>query len=251
LTEDGREAPESLESTRQRLRPTQVPATSSGPLRVELFGPPGCGKSSLLSALERREEGFTAFRLRDSAGPPELVRSLLRTAGPFASQAFRFSSRRWYRWFLMVQLEAHWEGLRRRSRGSEVTVLDQGPLYLMTILNRSVRHSAGGVSLRFERYWEATLDRYGTEIQVVVALDAPDEVLQSRVLERGTPHPLLRRSAAQATELFEGVRGERDALMDQIARRNPAMKLIRLDTHLAGPVELARQVAHQVGGPRL
>jgi hypothetical protein len=206
-------------------------------------GPPGSGKSSLVRALlARKDRRYFAAALRGRVGWATVTRSAVWVALPFAAQFGRIPTRPWYRYRTMVQLGIHAAVLCGRRRAGEVAVLDQGPVYLLSILQRALR-ADGSDHRRFLRFWEATLGYWSRALDLVVVLDAPDEVLFERVKSRGTPHPLLGLDPASGLRVLGAGRRSRELILEQLSARNPSLTVERLDTQGLCAEALAERVA--------
>jgi hypothetical protein len=219
--------------------------SASAPVVVELAGPAGSGKSSLVRHLVGPgAAGYTQGALRGRIGRTGIARGALRVALPFAAQAARMPSRPLYRFRIMVQLECHLALLRRWRGVREVVVLDQGPVYLLSILQRALRGD-GRDSRAFVRYWEDTVSRWSRTIDLVVVLDAPDAVLHERVQRRGSPHPLLGRSLAQAAGPLAEGRQSRDSVLAALRACNPSLATVELHAGELPLEALAERVREQ------
>jgi hypothetical protein len=216
--------------------------TEAWPPAVELVGSSGSGKSSLLRALLKLGAGaIVRSDLDRDTGRLQIMRHAARAAVLFAGQATRVPSRPLYRFGLMVQLESHL-GLLRQRRGTDaVVILDQGPVYLISILQRALRRD-GTDSRRFLRYWEDLLDTWSRVLRMVVVLDAEDDLLYRRIQQRGSPHPLLGRPRADMARFFEVARRSSAMVLEELSRRNPRLRIAHLPAGEMTPEETARTV---------
>jgi hypothetical protein len=213
------------------------------PIAVELLGLPGSGKSALGRALLKQcGENATVVKLRDAVAPLVFARGALRAALPFASQCLRMRSRRWYRYSIMVHLEAHYDAIRLLRGRCELAVLDQGPVYLLSVLKRALREPRSGNAPSFLRYWDRSVDLWARTLQLVVLLDGPDEVLYERIQRRGTPHPLLNRPLQDARQYFERSRRTREGLLELIRSRADGLVVMRIPSDTMEPDETAARV---------
>jgi hypothetical protein len=158
---------------------------SRPPLVVELVGPAGVGKSTLLGALNGR--GLAAGR--SIWGQPVLP--LLGTGLQLLPILFRFwrqspallwdESRHMVRLKTLSRAVRHGDLLRGR-----VVVFDEGPLFALAWLrgfgHESMRSEAADV------WWRATLREWAEVMDAVVVLDAPDSVLAQRIRARPDWH---------------------------------------------------------------
>ena len=154
-------------------------------LAVEFLGPAGAGKTSLVRYLEARDEGFS----------PRLSIPARAYALPWLSAVARFmpvwaTHHRNDRWFDRRELRSiakvvGWHrGLRDgASSAREVVAFDHGPLYRLSFLPEFGPDVARSPS--FEKWRNAWVTRWIDTLDLVVWLDAPDDVLLRRLDHRG------------------------------------------------------------------
>jgi predicted ATPase len=154
-------------------------------LVVEIMGPAAAGKTTLMRALCSNDQRIRAGLEVSKA---EHVRPALRRLGVFFPvwalhhRRDRWLDRREMR--SIARLETWSRALDERATTSgSVAVFDHGPLYKLAKLREF------GPALidneRFDRWWRGSLLRWLEAVDIVVMLEAPDEVLMQRVDERG------------------------------------------------------------------
>jgi broad-specificity NMP kinase len=208
----------------------------AGPVLVELMGPPGAGKSSVLRALEAADASVAPMPiLRHPPYRLVLARHLAATALGVARR--RATNGVWDRNILVMTaylraLPEVFAGSRRPPH--EVIVLDQGPLYTLTrepLLQPRLRDLA-----------DAELRRWAGLLDVVVWLDAPDAVLAERIDERGWEH---RYKGAGPEAVAAGLAGDRAVYESILARLAPIAHgppVLRFDTSRQTPEAVATAV---------
>lgn len=155
---------------------------------VELVGPWGAGKTSLVHAVATRHE---------SAFPAPamwlLAKSLLALGGiralpNVAALCWRARRPLWAETKQLVRLRALFLNLHQQRRsGYGVVLVEDGPAVLLSWLRETVhRVSPGG---RSPRWWRALVRRWSRSADIVVFLDAPNDVLTRRVLTRAQDNP--------------------------------------------------------------
>ena len=213
------------------------------PLTVELVGPSGSGKTSLGRALVALDGGTVAsVNLHSSVGAARRAWNALRAAGPFVSQCARMPSRPCYRYITMIQLQSYHDMLRRWRSRCTVALLDQGPVYLLSILQRALRSDGGANARSFQRYWDAALDAWAHTLRMVVVLDGPNEVLRERILRRGTPHPFFNVPVAETAPFFARGRESQDRIVTALRKRNADLAVLKIQVGDLTPDEVARRV---------
>lgn len=217
---------------------------------MELLGPAGSGKTTLVEALRSRGLSFRdGVRPCDLACAPLAARALLRLPPGYALRALG-EGRAAGAWWTprdtlrsMVYLE-HW--MRRRGDapladgGAEL--FDHGPLFrLGTLWAWGPPRTA-----RFVAWWEARRRAWQRRLSLVVWLDAPDRVLVDRIRRRDRPHPCREMSDAGARGWLEAYRA---ALRQSLAPVDAASapEVVEFDTAALGAEAIATALAPRLG----
>lgn len=213
------------------------------PLVVEIMGPAGTGKTTLSRALRKRHPNIAPdidSRLSKLDKIPFVISdacSLL----PTYLRRYRHS-----RWFdrretrSMAYLQA---GLKLLDRGTTtndmVTVLDHGPIYRLAFLREFGPEITTSDAYRW--WWTKLLERWTVKLDLVISLDAPDEVLVDRIRARDCWHVV---KEAPDHEAYEVLRRYRAAFEQTIAESlTPGrVPLLRFDTSLLSTEEIADEL---------
>ncbi len=151
---------------------------------VELAGPAGVGKSTLLRALSRRGMAHaTIWGLPVSALLANGVRLL-----PTLLTFWRLSgSLLWHESRHIVRLRTLHQAIQQGELlGERVVVFDEGPIFALVWLR-----GFGHASLRSqasEAWWRTAFHDWGEVIGAVVVLEASDDLLAGRIRRRPEPH---------------------------------------------------------------
>lgn len=225
----------SLGASCPRAVPTPGPTASTGGGRVwrakvvELVGPAGAGKSSLLRAIGQRDQSLRpGLRLPKYLHLPTVI-ALLPT---YVALHWPPSTLLWPEMKRVTYLRTLWRTLGREANGVYRTVLlDEGPVYYHA---RALMHGGQGVSsLGFDRWWRRSLRKWATALDGVVWLDAPDPILTARVRGRPPSRPVdyaVRdmSDSAVAQYLADYRRAYERVLADLAAAGGP--RVMRIDT---------------------
>lgn len=223
---------------------------------IELVGPAGAGKTTLVASLAQL--GFrcrppapipTSAYLRHAlsnlvAHVPAMARARTPTGWPELRSAVYLSA-----WLDELSLREDEVSLREEELspapplaegGGEVVVYDHGPLYRIATLGWFGRPPCqaewrGQRGERAARLWADALD-------LVVLLDAPDDVLIERIERRDQDHLVKGRPETEARAFLARYRSAFDEI---VARFDPATgpTVLHLDTRTP-PHQLARAVAN-------
>jgi hypothetical protein len=165
--------------------PEQHETAQRRPLLIEVMGPAAVGKTSLVRTLRSKDD-----RIRAGLDVPR-TRWFPLLAGKVATLlpvwVLRYRRDRWFTWNELKSiafLDAWYRASQRQTFPDALaTVIDHGPVYRLARLREF-----GPAIVRsepFQRWWRASLDGWLNALDVVVWLDAPDEVLLRRVDQRG------------------------------------------------------------------
>lgn len=199
---------------------------------IELVGSPGAGKSTVIKALVAAGHGrIMREQIRGIHAVPLVVRNAVAAAVPFLLQYRRMQSRRWNRLSLMIRIQTLHDLLERRATHSQIILLDQGPVYMLAILQRALNGPGGqSDSPKFKAFWKDTIQRWSDRLDYVVELEADDTVLHQRIIERGVPHPVKESTGEQLSRFFERSRSSRASILSAMSQLKGAPEVVRLRT---------------------
>jgi shikimate kinase len=216
--------------------------------KIEILGIAGSGKSTLAHLLARdpglEMAGF--IHARRPAHLLQIVRGIPRLLPILASGLTSSPRISWPESKLLVYV-SRWERvLSRQTRGTGTTlVFDQGPLYAMVRLQAEAKPFTTRRS--FATWREEALERWANELDGVVWLDAPDDVLWSRINERSQGHKQKgvetgagHRFIARYRHAFEDVL----RAMEELG----GPQIVRFDTGAASATQIAEKVQRLLEG---
>jgi hypothetical protein len=220
------------------MRAEHVPARAR-PILVEIMGPAGAGKTSVVGALRRM-----APTVRAGLDVPRRrwFPAMLRRMTPiFMLWLARYRRDRWFTWNemkLIAFLDVWLSVVERPGRASVPTVFDHGPVYRLA----RIREFGPAVarSDRFERWRIASLRRWLDVLDVVVSLDAPDDVLLARVDRRGHWWLSEDRPIEEKHEFYARYRRVFESALSTPVPHPPRVVAIRSDEET--PDQIARRV---------
>lgn len=207
-----------------------------GPTIVELVGPAGAGKTTLARAL-------VAAGVRPGAPPPRRAYAVALVTGAVRLLPALVEHRGSSRWFGRGELRsiAYLDAWHRQvRRGREVILFDQGPVYRLAFLKEFGPDLVASRS--FTTWWSAALERWAQTLDLVVLLDAPDEVLIDRVNERGRSHAIKEADDRAARDFLARYRSAFDEVVGAMAVLG-GPEIVVFDTAATVPDEVERAVA--------
>lgn len=122
-------------------------------------------------------------------------------------------------------------------------VLDHGPLFHLARL-RAFGPPVTSTA-RFRRWWDETLDDYADLLDVVVWLDAPDDLLLRRISSRDQRHVIRGADADAARRFFDAYRASYGVVLERVRQRSPGA-VLHLRTEAATPSELGDHVRRRL-----
>lgn len=199
------------------------------PTTVEILGPPGSGKSALLEALQTSRSDIIPVSIYWRK--PENLSTGMRSALSIAPIVSERASRRSFSvkhlvW--MIRLEAALPIFRRKMVSSNaIAIFDQGPVYTMARLQDLGFRAAEGSRLR--SWWERKLDEWARILDLLIVLDAPNEVLIERINKRSKAHVAKDQSKESAGRLVMDERSRYGDLADVLVQSR-AVRVLHFDT---------------------
>lgn len=216
----------------------------SRPMVIELVGPAGVGKTTLALQLEGSGQGVrgTMWHVPRS----ELARGIIRQLRAVLTLYRETGKFLWDEIKHFARLEALRLSLSTpRWNRWRIVALDEGPVYTLSYLQ--VMGDRRFLSSPAPACWYHTLQTWSGNLDAVVVLDAPDEVLTTRVRTRPQWHLFKDRSADELSAFSHAYRRATErVLTDWQAMGGTMPKVVRLDVGDGGQ-NLADRVLEAVG----
>ncbi|MBA3736999.1 MAG: hypothetical protein H0W97_00355 [Actinobacteria bacterium] len=209
---------------------------------VEILGIAGSGKSTLARLLAR-DRGFEMAGFIHARRPGHLlqiVRGIPRLLPILAWGVMRSPRISWPECKLLVYVSRWGRVLSRQTpRAGTILAFDQGPLYAMVRLSAEAKPFT--TRRAFAAWREEMLERWANELDAVVWLDAPDDVLWSRINERPQGHK-QKGDEAEAGHRF--IHRYRRTFEDVIRRLEElgGPQILRFDTSEASATRIAEKI---------
>lgn len=213
------------------------------PRRLEILGVAGTGKSTLACALA---DDVPTCRVADSLhtrlpahwpyvahGLPRVLPLLLRTGRRRPVLSWEE-----VKYVLYVAEWSRFLNARPEHRAG-LTVLDQGPLFGLARLLWGGKPATR--SPQFQRWLARMVAHWSEELDLVVWLDASEDVLVERINFREQRHEAKGQVRERALELLQRHRDAYGRVLDEVQRVG-RLPIRRLDTSTTSPQELALQL---------
>ena len=208
------------------------------PRLVELAGPAGVGKSTVVDAL-RSHAAVTPGTIWGLPVLPLLGNGvqLLPTLAGFwwDSQSLLWDESRH-----MVRLKTLYRRVQAEGpRAAPLLVFDEGPVFALAWLR-----GFGHESLRRDssaQWWNVTLHQWARTVDVIVVLDAPDAQLAQRIKARSTWHEVKEASLPEITAWMGRFRAALEWVLAGLAAQGDP-RIVRICTDRHSPDAIAEQV---------
>ena len=206
---------------------------------VEIVGPAGAGKSTLYQALHGRDN----FHLdnfpdvRRLASLPFFLWNGARVIGSL--RGLGGLSRRELAWMAILR---GWPALLQKTN-PRVTVLDQGPVYLMTELREF-----GPAALRTsvaDAWWRDLSARWSQTLDLIIWLDADDADLLERIRTREKAHIVKDASAEETLSFLNRYRAAYERVMADLH-----VPILRFDSSRMTTTQIAENLLRELGDAR-
>lgn len=215
--------------------------------KIEIVGVAGTGKSTLTRALVARHPDWVvagSIHARTFGHLPYFVHGAPGVARLLAHGARRRPFPCWDEVKMFVYAsEWHRYLSAGPEHGSGTMLFDQGPLFALA---RLLWGGSGVTGSTWFRSWtRATAARWGIELDVVVELTAPEDVLFERINERAKPHPAKGRPALETAETLASHRRALGEVLEEV-ERSKSVRLLRFDTSERRVEQIVDQLSAQL-----
>jgi hypothetical protein len=206
------------------------------PQLVELAGPAGAGKSATRRALSARAQ----FRQGMIWGLParSLVSNGLRLVPSFIPLWLAAHRPLWDESRHIVRLQTLRQALQSDGPQRSAIIFDEGPVFALAWL-RGFGHPVMRDTVS-ELWWDTVFEEWARVVDLVVVLDAPDELLARRIRGRPEDHEVKQLSDAEIARWMARFRQSLDWVLQRLGREG-GVGVLRLDTSTETPEQLAER----------
>lgn len=198
-------------------------------LVVEIVGPAGAGKTTIMSALNEHDKKIRPiYGFRHKRYIPFYIWHAILLM-PFL--LLQFAKRRWYspkEINRMIRLKAARQILKHQlaKEGSPI-LLDQGPVYTLSVL--AGFGSKNTKNQDFVKWLDKTLKEWALTLDLIIWVDAPDEVLLERIQKRDKQHLVKDKSEQEAIDFLAQFRTAYKQIIDKLSA-DDGPEVLRYDT---------------------
>jgi deoxyadenosine/deoxycytidine kinase len=218
-------------------------STISHPYIVELVGPAGCGKSTLARTLCQRNGNLTiaaeiAFR------NPEQLPIFVKSIPLVLSSLFRrIQFRRPWTWdeIKYIIYLKHWNEVLdiQAQRHPGTILLDHGPIFKLATL-----HAFGPSWVRSalaDSWWSELFWQWAPRLDLIVWLDAPDSLLETRINARNQKHEVKGKTEQEVFQFLDRYRSSYRFVLSGLAAFG-VPNIIQFDTSQSTIEQIAEKI---------
>ena len=220
-------------------------------LIVELVGPAGAGKTTLAQALNqcsrntlisippyfRRIEHIPFFARNTLLLSPTLLHLYFTKDG-------RWLTPKEMAW--MVTLKGWHRALgRQASHNGTITLLDQGPVFMLAWLYGFGPKNLRGQSAK--KWWSSTSKQWADTLDMVIELDTSDTILLERIRTRGKWHSVKGQSEAEVFEFLAHWRAAYEQVLSALTADGRGPKVFHFDSARQSLDEIVNRVRVLLG----
>lgn len=211
------------------------------PLIIEIVGPAGVGKTTLLNTLlQRNQDIVTDLNISKIHHLIVLLNHILTF---FPTYFNRFKSTRWFtvREFRSMVYLVTWIKIIKQYKYSQYSsiVFDHGPIYRLAMLREF-----GPIITKsnvYKKWWNHLFDQWTNILDIIILLDAKNELLIKRIQSRQRYHYVKGKSNQEKIEFLIRYRKSYQYVIEKMTS-NQGPRLLQFDTSKKSPVQIVEEL---------
>lgn len=209
----------------------------NGPIIAELAGPSGAGKSTISALLNESDKGVTAGLTVWKIPRLSLVASGIASIPDITrlvAERRRFDEHELKQ---VVRMRAFGRRLQRSMEfKSSAVFLDEGVVFALAKLRADI--GAANMSRSMRRWEEKMLERWSQILDLVIWIDAPNQVLLDRIRTRPKRHRMKDEPAERVYSFLENYRDAYRFVLSELQSRGKT-RVLQIGSGETEPAEIA------------
>lgn len=204
----------------------------NSPRIVEIIGPAGSGKTTLCHALSSCKKIFYIGNfpdVRKFSSAPFFIWNGFRISPALLGLPKHNSRKLTQRELAWLSILRGWPDiLKRNLKNNQITILDQGPVYLLAETSEF-----GPDYLKEQKadvFWKSLYSHWADTLDMIVWLDAPDTQLMNRIRNRDKGHIVKNESDETTFEFLTRYRKAYERTISKLSANHSDLKILRFDT---------------------
>ncbi len=220
------------------------------PRVVEIIGPAGAGKTTIFNALSNYPERIrlanfpNVKRIADAPFFIQYGLQLVPILFRLYWHAGRKLSRREFAWMSILK---GWSFVldREVKKSSQVVVLDQGPVYLLAeMMEFGTKYQKSEYA---EKFWQKIFNQWADTLNLIVWLDAEDNMLMKRIQTREKGHMVKLEPAPKVFDFLQRYRRAYDYVISMMEINPSGPRILRFDTGIQRSEEIINCLLGEFG----
>jgi deoxyadenosine/deoxycytidine kinase len=202
-------------------------------LIIEVAGPAGAGKSTITKALRKSNGNIqigTVPSIRNMKDLPFFLWNTILLV-PIFFTIYRNKKQGSFARRQIVNMAIlngwHQRLQRMDSKDRKVIILDQGPAHILSDL---LRFGPKNLRSMIPRWWNDTCQVWAHTLDIVICLDAPDQVLLNRIRSRAKNHGCKNETDDKAIEFLRICRATQEETLSSMHNNSSGPDVVCLDT---------------------
>jgi shikimate kinase len=216
------------------------------PIVLEIVGLAGTGKSTILNSLTKQDKKIQAgYCYNKILYIPCFINIIPILFWTFLSECRNSRHLTWVAVKAMLFLSTlHYVAKKQSSNNHTIVMLDQGPIYMLTLLHMFVLENVK--TQRLKQWWENYLNKWSSTLDIIIRLEAPDNILIERVHDRRKWHIFKEQTEQEVQDLMAHYRRSYEYIISRFTL-NGGPRIFSFNTNHDSVNHIVNKILNLVG----